>query len=207
MTTLERDVFRAYLQVQKCWLNLCLNNERLRNYPADEKYVQEIYEKHIPKDGISFYFSHGSACQNDTEILNWQKDFQNKTNIHLVDPFKDDEEEKVKELSDPKIEKKRLEEIDFDIVMRDLCKIALTDATVVYLNGADSAGTHMEMPYAFKMGKRVYSIIENIPMRVHPWIFSHSTKVFKTLNAFDKYVLENLKELKIIYTKKVQEKK
>jgi len=196
MGCVKKDVFRAYLQVTKCWLNLCLNNEQLKDYPVTENYVQGIYDEHIPSDAVSFYLSHGTAGKDEPELLEWQKNFQNKTGIYLVNPFNDDAELMVKELDNPNTSKKRLIEIHSDIVKRDLCKIALTDATVVYLNGADSAGTHMEMPYAFKMGKQVYSVVEKIPLRNHPWIFTHSTKTFKTLNSFDKYVLENLERIK-----------
>ena len=122
-------------------------------------------------------------------VRNWEKGFEERTGIELVNPFYDARERKEIEALD-RGERKRYEDIDpFSIVNGDLKSIAEAEGTVAILDTDVTIGTIMEIVYTYNANKPVYCIVTN-GWAKHPWIIFHATKIFASEKEFEDYMME-----------------
>ncbi|MBT6819933.1 hypothetical protein HOA55_01110 [archaeon] len=136
-----------------------------------------------------YYLAHPRVQRE--EVRKWEKGFERRTGIELVNPFYDHEGAD-KERNDLGKEKYDLIENPWDIVRGDLSAIAdpKCDGVIALIDSKDSWGTPMEMRAAHaEYGKSVYSVVTNGDHN-HPWLRAHSDKVFRTRDALENYLVD-----------------
>jgi nucleoside 2-deoxyribosyltransferase len=111
----------------------------------------------------------------DHECINWREEVkQSLDKIEVIDPMVRDY--------------RGTTDRDFkEIVERDKAEVDASDILLAYCT-KPSAGTSMEVLYAWENGKKVYVITEN--EETSPWLLYHSHKVFKSIGEAIKYLHE-----------------
>jgi hypothetical protein len=136
-----------------------------------------------------YYLAHPRVRRE--EVRKWEKGFERRTGIELINPFHDHDGAD-KERNDLGKAKYDLIENPWDIVNGDLGAIAdpRCDGVVALIDSSDSWGTPMEMRAAHaEYGKRVYSVVTNGDHN-HPWLRAHSDNVFRTRDALESYLVD-----------------
>ena len=111
----------------------------------------------------------------DHECINWREEVKNSLDkIEVIDPMVRDYRKTTNK--------------DFkEIVESDKAEVDASDILLAYCT-KPSAGTSMEVLYAWENGKKVYVITEN--GETSPWLLYHSHKVFKSIDEAIKYLHE-----------------
>lgn len=119
-------------------------------------------------------------------IAKFERNFEKRTGIDLVNPFIEVERELNEDLNAS--EAGDYSSVDpIDLVNKDLNAITKCDFLVAFVTGQRSYGTIMEICYAYSMGKPVFIICEN-GHQDHPWLVYHSNKIFTNTAQFRKYI-------------------
>ncbi len=118
------------------------------------------------------------------KVAIFERNFELRTGIDLVNPFTDVEREPEENLAAS--ETGCYDNCD-KIVDLDLAAILSCDFLVAFVTGQRSYGTIMEICYAYSMGKPVFIVCENGHEK-HPWLVYHSDKIFTNTKDFRKYI-------------------
>ena len=131
------------------------------------------------------------------EVRKWELQFEKKHKINLDNPFFDtarpDVDKLVKESSDRKQRYTYSKQNGLLIVEKDLRAIEENNGLIAFLEyGQRSFGTPMEIFYSSMVLQKPTYIISK-EASGHPWIRGLATKVFKTKEAFEKYIIKQNK--------------
>lgn len=137
---------------------------------------------------MKFYLA--NARINRKEVREWELGFEKRTGINLINPFfdKDAPEEELNHLENEKYLLISKEEKN-SLVEGDKKAIASpeVDGIIAFIT-CKSWGTAMEIIYASQLQKKVYLIVKNGDEN-HPWLVSHSTRIFTSEEEFEKYII------------------
>lgn len=139
----------------------------------------------IPK---SYYLAHPLSSRR--EVREWEIGFEERTGIKLLNPFYDvyrpDIEALDKYILNPRKKTSK------KVVEDDLNGIKIQEGLLCFIDDKVAVGTFQEMVYGFIEGKIVYSVIINKNLLRHPWLVYHSKEIFRSLNEFEIFVVENM---------------
>jgi len=129
------------------------------------------------------------------EVRQWERYIERIYSINLDNPFFDHKQPEILEAEEKWIKqrKTRTEQLAKIIVEKDLRAIEKNDGIVAFLEyGMKSLGTPMEIFYSGRiLQKPTYVISKEVGG--HPWIKNLATKVFKTKQAFEDYLINSNK--------------
>ena len=137
------------------------------------------------KSKRKFYLAHPFDARK--RIRRWEKDFEKRTGIELVNPFYDEVDRTDVEKIDAGRAERYEKLIPSDLVERDVDYIKKSDGVVAFITGDLSYGTIQEMVYAFRYHKPVIAIVTN-GHENHPWLQYHSTKVLTSTRKLEEAI-------------------
>lgn len=142
---------------------------------------------------LRFYLAH--PILDRVKVRKWELYMEKTYGLELYNPFYDAKSKfecmAVKQLDSGKTVD-YTPELSEKIVELDIKSIINSDGVVALVSGSFSIGTIMELVYAKINRKPVYVIAHDIkrrkhPIKSHPWIQTHATKIFKNFDEFEKW--------------------
>ena len=141
---------------------------------------------------VKFYMAHPWGARET--IRKWQLEFEERTNIKLINPFYEGDVDGIEAPSkvscpiDHVNVLKWAETCDYrGIIEKDLKHIIESDGVIAYIDGSTSYGTIMEIVYARILGKMVLIVCTN-GYESHPWLRYHVHEIFTSLEELEKYL-------------------
>lgn len=139
----------------------------------------------------TLYFAHNFNFRK--RFRKWELKMEGKYNINIDNPFYDNPHRVAEMLildslkdGDRKQRDYLSKRSSFSIVEDDLNKIRKSDGIIAMANET-RIGTPMEIFFASRI-LRIPVYVISTKYAGHPWIREHATKIFSSMNEFEKYV-------------------
>jgi len=156
--------------------------------------IRDFNEKsHICKPKLKLYLAHPFNIRKF--IREWELDFEERTEIELVNPFYDVKGRQEEEINAVKSNSKDWRNIYHTWKNLDEKKLVITDINnIIHSDGVSvilgkGYGTTMEMVYAKLWGKATYTWARDGEEN-HPWIKFHSDYITPYLNNLETKLIE-----------------
>ena len=121
-------------------------------------------------------------------IREWEEAFEKRTGIELINPFYDITRKDITPIDAGRKERYEMSNVTKrEIISRDVMQIVKSDGVVAIIDGNKSYGTIMEMVYAKRFERPVWSVVTTGD-EGHPWIYGHSTEVFTSLEDVENHL-------------------
>lgn len=133
---------------------------------------------------MKYYLAHPFLIKD--KIRKWQLKIEKENNITFLNPFIEGSDRKL-EIENKFAKNIKTKEDSKYLVDYDISCVKKTDGTLAIIDGSTSYGTIMEICYAYNEGKDVYIICTN-GYHKHPWIQSHSKKIFKSFKEAEEWL-------------------